>query len=125
MIEALFLPYLVALVLVPSLVWWRWGLLASVGVTVIEVLLVPLVFYLLAINHLLPDISQGRPRPPLETHPMEYIRRSQADGYVLLFLGAIFPGMVAMVGGGLALACAAVHAAWRAFSSAGEKRETR
>jgi hypothetical protein len=123
MIEALFLPYLVALALVPSLVWWRWGLLASVGATVIELLLVPLVFYLLAINHLLPDLSEGR--PSLKTHPMEYIRRSQADGYVLMFFGAMFPGMVALAGGGLAVACAAVHAAWRAFFSGGEKRETR
>jgi hypothetical protein len=111
MIEALFLPYLLALVLIPSLVWWRWGLLASIGATVIELVMVPVVFSLLAINHLLPDMSEGR--PPLQTHPMEYIKRSQADGYLLMMFGAVFPGMVALAGGGLALACAGAHAAWR------------
>lgn len=54
MIDALFLPYLLALGLIPSLVWWRWGLVASLAATILELLFVPLVFYLLAINHLLP-----------------------------------------------------------------------
>lgn len=71
----------------------------------------PLIFYLLAINHLLPDVSQGG--PSLETDPMAYIRRSQGDGYILMMFGAVFPGIVALIGGGLALACAAGHAAWR------------
>ena len=119
MIDALFMPYLVALALIPSLVWWRWGLVASLGATVVEVMLVPLVFYLLAINHLLPDLSQGR--PPLETHPMAYIRRSQGDGCILMMFGAVFPGIVALTGGGLAIACAAAHAAWRVFSDRAEK----
>lgn len=120
MIEALFLPYLVALVLIPSLVWWRWGLVASLGMTVLELMLVPFVFYLLAINHLLPDVSQGS--PPLETHPMEYIRRSQGDGYVLMMFGAVFPGIVVLIGGALAVACAAVHATWRVLCKRGEQR---
>lgn len=115
MIDALFLPYLLALVLIPSLVWWRWGLLASLGASILELLFVPLVFYVLAINHLLPDISEGR--PPLETNPMAYSRRSQGDGYILMMFGAVFPGIVALIGGGLALACAAVHAVWRFVSN--------
>jgi hypothetical protein len=120
MIDALFLPYLVALALIPSLVWWRWGLAASLGATVLELMLVPLVFYLLAINHLLPDVSQGR--PPLETHPVEYIRRSQGDGYVPKMFGAVFPGIVVLIGGALAVACAAVHATWRVLRKRGEQR---
>ena len=123
MIDALFLPYLVALALIPSLVRWRWGLVASLGATILELLLVPLVFYLLAINHLLPDLSPDR--PPLETHPMEYIKRSQGDGYLLMMFGAAFPGIVALIGGGLALACAIVHAVWRAVFSAREESKTR
>ena len=61
MIDALFLPYVLAPALIPPLVWWRWGLVGSPGATVLELMLVPLVFYLLEINHLLPDLSQGRP----------------------------------------------------------------
>ena len=118
MIDALFIPYLLALVLIPSLVWWRWGLVASLGSTILELLLVPLIFYLLAINHLLPDMREGG--PPLETHPMEYIRRSQGDGYILMMFGAMFPGVVALIGGGLALACAAGHAAWHVLLKRGE-----
>ena len=119
MIEALFLPYLLALILIPSVVWWRWGLAASLGAMVIELLFVPLVFYVLAINHLLPDMSEGR--PPLETHPMEYIRRSQGDGYILMMFGAVLPGIVALIGGRLPVTCAAVRAAWRGLCWKGEE----
>ena len=36
MIETLFIPYLLLLLLLPSLVWWRWGLPAALLVTVAE-----------------------------------------------------------------------------------------
>ena len=56
-------------------------------------------------------MSEGR--PSLETNPMAFIRRSQGDGYILMMFGAVFPDIVALIGGGLALACATGHAAWR------------
>ena len=48
MADSLYLPYLLVLLLVPLLVHWRWGLVATLVVTVIEVALVGLVFYLMA-----------------------------------------------------------------------------
>jgi hypothetical protein len=59
MAEALFIAYLVALLLLPSFVWWRWGVIASLVATAVELGLVVLAFYLMAVYHLLPDLSAG------------------------------------------------------------------
>ena len=110
MAEAFFIAYLLVLLLLPSVLWWRWGLAASLVATVLELGLVVLVFYLLAIYHLLPDLSAGK--PPAKG-PMEHIRRSQGDGQLLIVFFAMFPGLVALIGGGLAVVWSAVLAVWR------------
>ena len=78
MAESLYFPYLLMLLLVPVLVRWRWGLIAALGVTVAELGLVILVFYLMASYHLLPDLHVGEPSAE---HPFAKIRRGQAEGY--------------------------------------------
>ena len=47
--DTLYLPYLVALFLLPLLVKWRWGLTAVLLVGVVELALVGLTFYLMSI----------------------------------------------------------------------------
>ena len=110
MADALFIPYLLVLMLLPSLVWWRWGLAASLVATVLELGLVVLVFYLMATYHLLPDLSAGK--PPAKG-PMEHIRRSHGDGQILIVFFAMFPGIVALIGGGLAVVWSVILAIWR------------
>jgi hypothetical protein len=44
---------------------------------------------------------------------MEHIKRSQGDGQILIVFFALFPGIVALIGGGLAVALSAALAVWR------------
>ena len=108
MADSLYLPYLLKLLLVPLLVRWRWGLVATVVVTVIEVGLVGLVFYLLAVYHLLPEVFVGEPPP--EEHLFAKMRRGQAAGAVQLFFFGFVPAGAALIGGGLAVVWSVVQA---------------
>jgi hypothetical protein len=93
--------YLAILLILPSLVWWRWGLLVALAVAAFEVLGVGLSFYVMLTYHLLPDLGPPE-RQPFADNPMAYTRRRQAEGYAQLFLFAFFPGLAALAGGALA-----------------------
>jgi len=112
MAESLYVPYLLILLLVPVLVRWRWGLIAALGVTVAELGLVILGFYLMASYHLLPDLHVGEP-PPAAEHPFAKIRRGQAEGYAQLFIFGVGPAISAFIGGALAFVWSVVLAIWR------------
>ena len=110
MAENFYLRCLLVLLLLPLLVRWRWGLVATLVVTVIEVALVGLVFYLMAVYHLLPEVSVGEPSP--QEHLFLKMRRGQAAGAVqLIFLGFV-PAVAALIGGGLAVVWSVVQAVW-------------
>ena len=110
-----YLPYLLVLLVAPLLARWRSGLVAALVVTVGELILVPLIFYLMVTYHLLPDVPAGEPLP--DEHLFAKMRRSQAEGYVqLMFLG-FAPAGAALAGGGLALAWSIVLALWRVISN--------
>jgi len=114
MAESFYLPYLLALFLLPLLVRWRRGPVAATIVTVVELGLVVLIFYLMAVYHLLPDMYAGEPEPE---HPFAKIRRGQAAGYAQLFIFGVGPAVAALVGGGLAVAWSVVLAVWRAIAN--------
>lgn len=107
------IAYLLALLAAPLLAYWRWGLVASLAITVVGLGLVVLVFHVMSVNHLLdvPDLGQ----PPAQS-PMEQIRRSQAAGYVLAYVMVVIPGMAVLLGGALSVVWSIVAAAWRAFA---------
>jgi hypothetical protein len=111
MADSLYLPYLLVLLLVPLLVRWRWSLIATLVVTVIEVALVGLAFYLMAIYHLLPEVFVGEP-PPGE-HLFAKMRRGQAAGAVQLIFFGFVPAGAALIGGGLAVLWSVVQTVWR------------
>jgi len=115
MAETFFLPYLLLLFLLPVLVRWRRGLVAAAIVTVVELGLVVLIFYLMAVYHLLPDIYEGEPAPEPE-HPFARIRRGQAAGYAQLFIFGVGPALAALAGGGLAVVWSVVLAVWRSIA---------
>lgn len=110
-----YLSYLLVLLLVPLLAQWRWGLVTALVVTVAELGLVALVFYLMAVHHLLPDVFVGEPAP--DEHPFAKMRRGQAQGYVQLFIGGAIPAVAALVGGGLALVWSIALAVWRSIAN--------
>ena len=116
MAESLYLPYLLMLLLVPVLLRWRWGLIAALGVTVAELGLVILVFYLMASYHLLPDLHVGEP-PPAAEHPFAKIRRGQAEGYAQFFIFGVGPAMATLVGGAVAVVWSVVPAVWRLINN--------
>jgi hypothetical protein len=116
MADKLYLPYLVVLFLMPLLVRWRWGLTAALILGVLELALVPLVFYLMSIYHLMPDLHAGDLVPD---HPFARIRRSQADGIVLLLFYGAVPAAAAVTGCVLAALWSITAALWRATSNPG------
>jgi hypothetical protein len=113
MADCFYLPYLLVLLLVPLLVRWRWGLVAAVVATVIEVALVGLVFYLMVVYHLLPEVFVGEPPP--EEHLFAKMRRGQAAGYVQLIVFGFVPAGAALIGGVLTVVWSVVQAVWRAI----------
>ena len=115
MAESFYLPYLLVLFLLPLLVRWRRGLLAAAIVTVVELGLVVLIFYMMAIYHLLPDLYAGEPGPEPE-HPFAKLRRGQAAGYAQLFIFGVGPALAALAGGGLAMVWSVVLAIWRSIA---------
>ena len=112
MIETLFLPYLLLLLLLPSLAWWRWGLPAALLVTVAELALVGLVFYLMAAYDLFPKIEPGRPFQ----NPEERSAWQQAASGLLVYGYLFLPAAAALCGGVLAAAMAILRGIWRGVS---------
>jgi hypothetical protein len=70
--------YLVVLLLLPVVVRWRWGLPAALGMTLAEVALLVLVFYLLHEFRVFPDDLADEPAPQAS---IDIVRRwrSSAD----------------------------------------------
>ena len=112
MIEALYLPYLILLLLVPLLVLWRWGLIAAVVATVLELSLIALIFWLLDAYRLFPSVDIEA--PPAQS-PMEQIKRTQATGALLLLIWGAAPMIAALAGGALAILIAGLRVLWRYF----------
>jgi hypothetical protein len=104
-----YLGYLLALATLPLLVMWRWGLAASLVVSVAELGLVVLLFLWLPPPNPYPV---GYPIEPGES-PLLQIRRSQAHGYAMLIIFGMFPAIAALIGAGLSAAWWVVQAAWR------------
>jgi hypothetical protein len=112
MAAILYVSCLLVLLLAPLLAQWRWGLVAALMVTVAELAVVGLAFYLMAMYHLLPDVHVGEPAPEPE-HPFARSRRGQAAGYVQLFFMGAVPAGTALVGGVLAVIWSVVLAVCR------------
>lgn len=112
MIETLFIPYLLLLLLLPSLAWWRWGLPAALLVTIAELILVALVFYLMATYHLLPKIERGRPFQ----NPEEQSAWEQAASGLLVYGYLFLPAATALCGGVFAAAMAILRGIWHGVS---------
>ena len=112
MADILYVPYLLALVILPVLVRWRWGLVAALIVTVADVGLVIVVNDLAAPPNPYPV---GRPDtlPPGES-PLAQLRRSQAFGFATAIMWMLLPGIAALIGGALAIAWSVMLAIWRA-----------
>ena len=109
--------YLLVLLVVPVLVRWRWGLRASLIVTVAELGLVALVFCLLEAYRVFPDPFAGEPTPRA---PMEIMRRGRERhvvAFVQLAAWAIMPATAALIGGALSLVWSGVAAARRALAN--------
>lgn len=112
MADILYVPYLLALLMLPLLVRWRWGLVAALVVTVAELGLVLVVNDLAAPRN---PYLVGSPDalPPGES-PLVQIRRRQAFGYASAIIWILFPGTAALIGGTLAIAWSVGLAIWRA-----------
>jgi hypothetical protein len=107
-----YLAYLAALLTLPVLVRWRWGLALALIVTVAELGLVFVISDLAS-----PPNPYAIVRPdqlPPGDSPLVQIRRSQAFGMATLFIWIVLPGMAALIGGGLAIAWSTVASIWRA-----------
>jgi hypothetical protein len=78
--DTFYIPYLLVLLVLPLLVRWRWGLVASLIVVVVELGLVALIFYLLNVYRVFPDPFAGEPRPQA---PMEIMRRAGRELWAL------------------------------------------
>jgi hypothetical protein len=103
----LYTAYLLALLVLPLLVRWRWGLVASLVVCIAELGLVILLY---------PLITPPDPHPvgwSSAESPIVQIRRRQAEGYARLFLGVMIPALAALIGGGLSVAWSVILVVWR------------
>jgi hypothetical protein len=78
--------------------------------------LVPLVFHLMSIYRLFPDLYAGEPVPE---HPFARIRRGQVAGTVLLLFYGAVPAAAAVAGCALAAVWSVAAALWRATTSRG------
>ena len=115
MAEKLYLPYVLVVFMVPLLARWRWGLAAALAAGVLELALVALIFYLMSIYHLFPDLNAGE----AVRAPVRQIRRGQAAGAVLLMVYGAVPAAAAVAGCTLATAWSAAAALWRAIANRG------
>jgi hypothetical protein len=106
----LFLVWVVLLLILPPIVWWRWGLVTSLIVTVLELPLAGLVFYLMAIYHLFPDFS---PEQPFQNPEIKSAHDQSVSG-LLFYLFLFLPVAAALCGGVLAVALAGLRGIWNA-----------
>lgn len=116
-LQIVLISYLLVLLVLPLLVRWRWGLVAALVVTVAELGLVVLVFYLLGVYRVFPDPFAGEPPPRA---PMEIIRRGRersAIAYVHLVALAVAPAAAALFGGALSALWSLGVVAWRSIAS--------
>src|SRR5262245_25926668 len=111
-----YISYLVLLLLLPVVVRWRWGLVAALVVTVGELSVVALVFYLLNTYHVFPDQFAGEPPPraPMEIMRRGYERSAVAWVHLVALVG--IPASAALTGAALSVAWSVVVAVWRALA---------
>ena len=112
MADILYAPYLLALLILPLLVRWRWGLVAALVVTVAELGLVLVVNDLAAPPNPYPIVHPDA-LPPGES-PLVQIRRNQMFGFATAIAWILVPGMAALIGAALAIAWSVIVAIWRA-----------
>jgi hypothetical protein len=115
MVETLYIPYLLILLLLPLLVQWRWGLAAAIIVTIADLALVGLILYVLETYHLFPKPYLGEP-PPL-IGPEERSRWDQTVSGALIYIWLYIPGVAALAGGGLSVVSAAILGLWRGVAA--------
>ena len=107
----LFWLYLLALLVFPVLAQWPWGVLAALAVVLLELLAVPLVFYVLDVTKVIaPDLS-GLPE-----HPIARFRDQQARGFGVAIAWMMISGMAVLLGGAIAVVRAAIAGGWRRLS---------
>jgi hypothetical protein len=112
-LTTLYTSYLLALLLLPLLVYWRRGLPASLLVTGAELGLA-----LVAGIAMLPP---ARPIGPLpERNVLEHLMQAHREGFaeavVALVTWIAIPGLAALLGGGLALAWSGILAMRRSLA---------
>jgi hypothetical protein len=104
----LFWLYLLALIALPILAQWRWGVLVALAVVLLELLAVPLVFYVLDVNKLIPTDHSGLPDSPIAR-----FRDQQARGFGVAIAWLMISGTAVLLGGGIAVVWAAIAGGWR------------
>src|SRR5262247_1078421 len=110
-----YITYLVLLLLLPVVVRWRWGLVAALIVTVGELTVVALVFYVVNSYHVFPDQFAGEPPPRA---PMEIMRRGyerSVVAWVHLIALVVVPAAAVLIGGALLVAWSVVVAVRQTF----------
>jgi hypothetical protein len=110
MASTLYGAYLLALLLLPLVVRWRWGLAASLLVSVAELGLVAVISPLMISPN---PYSVGY---PIGSSPLEQIMRRQAHGYLEVFMWVMIPAVAALIGGGLSAAWSLIQAVWRSVA---------
>ena len=117
-----FLAYTLALVVLPVLARWRWGLVAALAVVLVELLAVAGFLYLVLVYKLFPVPVQE----PLSDHPFARMRANQAAGYVTLMIWGYVPAVAALAGGALSVVWSVVRLLWRTLAThrAGADRST-
>ncbi len=115
-----YFPYLVVLLLLPVVVRWRWGLVAALIVTVAEVALVVLVFYLLPVY---PD--DGGPAPQASIDIVRRWRERHAVAFFELVALVILPALAALIGGALSVLWSLAVLAWRSSADSAPTGDTK
>jgi len=117
--QAFYISCLLLFMALPLLAYWRWGLAASLVVTVLELGLVVFVFPGM-LDLLFPRPKSVEPPPQ---HPLEKIRRMQAEGLGRFVVEMMVPGMAVLIGGALSVVWSAAAAIWRSVASRRKERQ--
>ena len=102
-LQIVLILYLLVLLVLPLVVRWRWGLVAALIITVAEVALVVLVFYLLPVYRVFPDDVAGEPPPQASIDIVRRWRERYAVAFFQLVAWAIIPAAAALIGGALSV----------------------
>lgn len=120
--EILYIPYLLALLASPPVMYWRRGLVAALVLVAAELGFVLILFFALSYLNLLPPSPDPGPMP--QSGILEHLKRSQAEAFahvvVLATMLVVVPWIAALIGGVLSLAGAAALAARRYYTSSRE-----